>query len=174
MMAEELEPSTVRNMLLPLRAIYRQALTLDEVAVNPTAGVQLPAVRGRHERIAAPAEAARLIAALPAGDRAVWATALYAGLRSGELQALPDELVDVEGNVIRVEWSWDPKDERSAQEPRRATHRSRAHRTAQVPARAPASPRTARRPVLRPARRPAVLKPVAQSAGDASVGAGGS
>jgi integrase len=114
MMAEELEPSTVRNMLLPLRAIYRQALALDEVAVNPTAGIQLPAVRGRRERIATPAEAARLIAALPAGDRAVWATALYAGLRSGELQALPDELVDVEGNVIRVEWSWDPKDGRVA------------------------------------------------------------
>ena len=66
MMAEELEPSTVRNMLLPLRAIYRQALALDEVAVNPTAGIQLPAVRGRRERIASPAEAARLIAALPA------------------------------------------------------------------------------------------------------------
>jgi len=65
MMGEGLEPSTVRNALLPLRAIYRQALALDEVAVNPTTGVQLPAVRGKRERIASPAEAAHLIAALP-------------------------------------------------------------------------------------------------------------
>jgi integrase len=108
MMADGVGASTVRNSLLPLRAIYRQALALDEVAVNPTAGVQLPAVRGKRERIAAPAEAAQLIAALPQRDRAVWATAMYAGLRSGELQALTDELVDLDSDVIRVQWSWDP------------------------------------------------------------------
>jgi integrase len=109
LIAAELSPSTIRNALMPLRAIYRYALALDEVAVNPTAGVQLPAVRGMSARIASPAEAARLIAALPARDRALWATAMYAGLRSGELQALPDELVDLDANVIRVRWSWDPK-----------------------------------------------------------------
>ena len=32
---------------------------------------------------------------------------MFAGLRSGELQALPDELVDLDANVIRVRWSWD-------------------------------------------------------------------
>jgi len=114
MMVDGLGASTVRNSLMPLRAIYRQALALDEVAVNPTAGVQLPAVRGKRERIAEPAEAARLIAALPQRDRAVWATAMYAGLRSGELQALTDELVDLESNLIRVQWSWDPKEGRVA------------------------------------------------------------
>lgn len=109
MMADGLGASTIRNALMPLRAIYRQALALDEVAVNPTAGVQLPAVRGKRERIAPPAEAVRLIDALPQHDRAVWATAMYAGLRSGELQALTDDLVDLDANVIRVRWSWDPK-----------------------------------------------------------------
>ena len=109
MMADGLGASTIRNALMPLRAIYRHALMLDEVAVNPTSGVQLPAVRGRRERIASPAEAEQLIAALPPADRALWATAMYAGLRSGELQALPDGLVDLERNVIRVHWSWDPK-----------------------------------------------------------------
>jgi integrase len=108
MMADGVGASTVRNSLLPLRAIYRQALALDEVAVNPTAGVQLPAVRGKRERIAAPTEAAQLIAAVPQRDRAVWATTMYAGLRSGELQALTDELVDLDSDVIRVQWSWDP------------------------------------------------------------------
>ena len=75
MMNDGLGASTVCNSLMPLRAIYRQALALDEVAVNPTTGVQLPAVRGKRERIASPAEAAQLIAALPQLDRAVWATA---------------------------------------------------------------------------------------------------
>ena len=78
------------------------------MAVNPTTGVQLPALRGKRERIASPTEASQLLAALPQRDRAVWATALYAGLRSGELQALTDELVDLDSNVIRVHWSWDP------------------------------------------------------------------
>ena len=114
LMAEGVGPSTIRNSLMPLRAIYRYALALDEVSVNPTSGVQLPAVRGRRERIAAPAEAARLIDALPAHDQALWATALYAGLRSGELQALTDELVDLDSNLIHVKWSWDPKEGRIA------------------------------------------------------------
>lgn len=109
LMAEGLSASSIRNALLPLRAIYRNALALDEVAVNPTTGVQLPAVRGRRERIASPGEAAELIAALPKPDRALWATALYAGLRSGEMQALADELVDLDKNLLHVQWSWDPK-----------------------------------------------------------------
>jgi integrase len=109
LMAEGLSASSIRNALLPVRAIYRNALALDEVAVNPTTGVQLPAVRGRRERIASPAEAAELITALPKQDRALWATALYAGLRSGELQALADEAVDLDKNLIHVQWSWDPK-----------------------------------------------------------------
>jgi integrase len=109
LMADGLSASSICNALMPLRAIYRHALDLDEVAVNPTTGVQLPAVRGRRERIVSPAEAAKLIAALPKRDRALWATAMYGGLRSGELQALPDEQVDLDKNLIRVHWSWDPK-----------------------------------------------------------------
>lgn len=89
LMAEGLSASSVRNALLPLRAIYRNALALDEVAVNPTSGVQLPAVRGRRERIASPAEAADLIAALPQRDRALWATALYAGCARASSRRLP-------------------------------------------------------------------------------------
>ena len=37
----------------------------------------------------------------------MWATALYAGLRLGELQALREEDVDLIAGVIRVERSWD-------------------------------------------------------------------
>jgi integrase len=108
LLAQGVDPSTIRNTFLPLRAIYRRAISRADVSVNPAAGLTLPAVRGRRERIASPAEAAVLIDALPdEHDRAVWATALYAGLRLGELQALRDEDVDLQAGVIRVERSWD-------------------------------------------------------------------
>jgi integrase len=95
---------------MPLRAIFRRAVNRGEVAVNPTTGLELPAVRGRRDRIADPEEARELIAALPPQDRAIWATALYAGLRRGELMALRWDDVDLEGRRIRVARSWDVKE----------------------------------------------------------------
>jgi integrase len=105
--AEGLSPSSVRNTILPLRAIFRRALNRGEVAVNPTLKLSLPAVRGRRDRIAAPAEANALLDALPEFERAIWATALFAGLRLGELQALDWSHVDLNQNLITVERSWD-------------------------------------------------------------------
>jgi integrase len=107
--AEGLSPSTVRNTLMPLRAIYRRALLRGVVAVNPTLGLQLPAVSGKRERIAGPEEAARLLATLKHTDRVLWATAMYAGLRLGEIRALQWCDVDLAGGVLRVERSWDEK-----------------------------------------------------------------
>jgi integrase len=104
------DPSTIRNAIMPLRVIYRRALARGEVALNPTAGLELPAVRGRRDRIADPAEAAQLLAALSEDDRPLWATALYAGLRRGELMSLAWEDVDLAAGLIRVERSYDPKE----------------------------------------------------------------
>ncbi len=109
LVARGLAPSTTRNAVLPLRAIFRRAVARSEVVQNPTLGLSLPAVRGSRERVARPEEARTLIAAVPVGDRALWATALYAGLRRGELQALRWEDVDLEAGLVRVERSWDPK-----------------------------------------------------------------
>ena len=65
-------------------------------------------MRGRRDRIATPEEAAQLIAAAPAQATArCGPTALYAGLRRGELMALRWEDVDLAAGVIRVERSWD-------------------------------------------------------------------
>lgn len=105
--ADGLDPSTIKNTLNPLQAIYRRALSRDEVAINPTTGLELPAVRGTRERIASPAEAAELLAALPDDDRALWATAFYAGLRRGELRALKWSDVNLKGRMIRVERTLD-------------------------------------------------------------------
>jgi integrase len=100
--------STIGVTLLPIRALCRRALSLGQIAVNPCTGLELPAVRGRRERYATPEEAEKLLEAVPQRDRAIWATAMYAGLRRGELRALRAEDVDLAGGVIRVERGWDP------------------------------------------------------------------
>jgi integrase len=110
MVAEGLNPSTIGVTLLPLRAIYRRAMNRGDVAINPTAGLELPRVTSARDRVVAPDQAARLIAALPVQDQALWSTAMYAGLRRGELQALRWTDVDLAGGVIRVERSWDAKE----------------------------------------------------------------
>jgi integrase len=64
----------------------------------------------KRDRVASPREAERLLEALPESDRALWASALDAGLRRGELQALDWMSVDMKSGVIRVERSWDDKE----------------------------------------------------------------
>jgi integrase len=105
--AKGLSASTVRNAIVPLRAICRRAVARRQIQVNPTAGLELPAVEGRRDRFATPKEAEVLIATVPEQDRVLWATAMYAGLRRGELRAMRWEDVDLAAGVIRVERSWD-------------------------------------------------------------------
>src|SRR5262249_18712871 len=109
LVAKGKSPSTVRNTILPLRAIYRRAIARSEVLTNPTLGLSLPRHRQRRERIARPAEAKALLEGLPIDDRALFATALYAGLRRGELRALRWQDVDFAAGLIRVERSWDDR-----------------------------------------------------------------
>jgi integrase len=109
LLAQGLSASSVKVTLLPLRAIFRYAIERGGLAVNPCDGIRLPAVRGGRDRIVGPVEAEALLAALAPGDRALWATAMYAGLRCGELQALRVESIDLAAGVVRVERSWDTK-----------------------------------------------------------------
>jgi integrase len=107
LLGEGLSPSTVGNTLNPLQAMYRHAIRRDFVVVNPTRDVELPADRSRRDRIASAAEAERLLLALPVEDRPIWATAFYAGLRRGEIQALRPSDVDFASSEITVNRSWD-------------------------------------------------------------------
>jgi integrase len=131
--ATGLSASSIRNTILPLRAIYRRALDRGQIALNPTLKLALPAVRGTRERIAIPSEATKLLDTLPLPERTIWATALYAGLRLGELQALDWNHIDLDHNLIHVERSWDrtagyiePKS-RSGRRRVPITHTLRAH-----------------------------------------------
>jgi integrase len=103
-----LSSRTVSNVLNPIQAFYRWQIDRDELTYNPSARIDLPnGDAPRPSRVATPAEAAALLAALPMGDRPVWATAFYAGLRRGELQALRVRDIDFEANLIAVERGWD-------------------------------------------------------------------
>jgi integrase len=108
--AEGQAASTIRNSIKPLQAIYRRARSREGLPINPTHDLELPAPRPKEVEIVAPETAADLLAAVPSEDRALWATALYAGLRYGELRALRWSAVDLAGGTIRIRESWDPKE----------------------------------------------------------------
>jgi integrase len=100
--------STIRNAFVPLQAIYRRAVRNGTVPMNPALDLELPTPESR-KRAATPAQALELLETL--GDlRPLWATAFYAGLRRGELQALRVRNVDVEADTLGVEKGWDPID----------------------------------------------------------------
>jgi integrase len=101
---------TIETTINAIRAIYRHEIGRDRVKNNPTRGVTLPSGGNRRERFATPTEAKALLAALSDEDRAVWATAFYAGLRRGELMALRDRAIDLKAGEIRVHAGWDPEE----------------------------------------------------------------
>lgn len=103
-------PATIRNSLKPLQAVFRRARTREGLALNPTHDLELPAPNPAEVQIVAPETAATLLRALPVEDRAIWSTAIYAGLRYGELRALRWAAIDLASKTIRVRESWDPKE----------------------------------------------------------------
>jgi integrase len=112
LVAQGLAAVTVQCAILPLRAIYARLVDRGDLAVNPTSRVAVPKVKRARDRIHIPAldDAAKLLDALEMRDRALYGTALYAGLRLGELQALKWEHVDLATGVIHVEAGWDRAD----------------------------------------------------------------
>jgi hypothetical protein len=87
-------------------------LPLDESARHrhdrPDRRPRLPQKPSRQRVPPSPADAARLLAAVPEPNRPTWATAMLAGLRRGEILALALQNVDLSTGVRRVERSYDP------------------------------------------------------------------
>jgi integrase len=110
LIGQGLAGSTVRNALDPLRRIFDRALKRDQVAIDPTDGIDWPGTSAKRDNVITPAEATSLLEVLPVGERAIWATALYAGLRAGELRALRVENVDLEAGIVHVVCGWDDVD----------------------------------------------------------------
>ena len=112
LVARKLSSSKVRNVVTPLQALYRWTRRRGLVDIDPTDDLELPEVTGSREWDGTPADVAALLAALPEEDRALWATAAYAGPRRGELRALRVvDLVGLEADAeerwISVERGWD-------------------------------------------------------------------
>jgi integrase len=70
---------------MPLRTIYRRALHRGDVMVNPTLGLELPAIEGKRDRVASPDEAAELLAALPEAEPAIVGDRLLRGPAHGRV-----------------------------------------------------------------------------------------
>jgi integrase len=106
-LADGATPALIEATCTPLRAILARAVERNIISINPALGLRIPTDRKRRERIAPPKECRALLDALRASDRALWATALFAGLRRGELQALRVQDIDLAAGVIHVRGSWD-------------------------------------------------------------------
>jgi integrase len=109
LVADGVAPATINTVVGALGAVYGRAVHDDELQISPTRGVKVPAARNARERYVTREEAVALLAAAPERDKAIWATAIYAGLRRGELMALTWEDIDLKAGVIHVRRSWDPE-----------------------------------------------------------------
>jgi integrase len=107
LLADGVTPALIEATCAPLRAIFARAVERNVITINPTAGLRIPTDRKRRERIAPPQECRALLDALRVEDRALWATAMYAGLRRGELMALRIEDIDLSASLLHVRGSWD-------------------------------------------------------------------
>jgi integrase len=123
MLAKGLSGSRVLGTLNALRAVLRRPLAHDELVTDPTSRLDLPATAGSRDRAASPQEAAELLAALPDEDRALWAVAIYGGLRRGELRALRCSDLDPGLTEIHVRHGWDDVDGQIAPKSEKGTRR---------------------------------------------------
>jgi integrase len=104
----DMSARSASNAINPFQAFFQREIREERLTDNPTKGIDLPiGTSKRPRRIVSPAEAVALLAALPVEDRPIWATAFYAGLRRGELQALRCIDVDLGRKLIYVRKGWD-------------------------------------------------------------------
>jgi integrase len=108
-----LSGQTVLNAIIPLRCIVRYARKRKGLTSNPTDGLEVPEGGQRRERAETPVGAAALLDPLDEEAKPIYATAFYAGLRRGELQALrASDVRGLDGDgvaAISVRRSWDAK-----------------------------------------------------------------
>lgn len=97
-------PSTVRNIMAPLRALFATAVEEGVVRTNPCAGLRLPGgtTPDRHARALTEDELARLVQEVPEAWRLVVQFLAQTGLRIGELIALRWEDIDLGARRVKV------------------------------------------------------------------------
>jgi len=95
--------SSVRGVVNSLRALYTWAEDRDLVSHNPAARVKLPAMNATPiERVATPAEFARLLAALGTVDALAYGLAAYAMARAEQIRRARWQDVDLKVGAIEL------------------------------------------------------------------------
>lgn len=95
--------SRIRSMVNALRSLYRWAQDCELVGRDPAANVRLPAMDATpRDRVAAPAEFARLLAAVKPEDAVPWALAGYATARKQEIRVVDSSHVDLKLGAVEL------------------------------------------------------------------------
>ena len=101
---KRLSASTVKNTLMPLRNIAKEAMRHRVLRFDPFLGVELPRSDEVEREAVTAADAVQFLAVLDDPEKSYWAVAFYAGLRRGEISAL--RWNDVQPLTIRVDESY--------------------------------------------------------------------
>ena len=121
--AQGLSGSTVRGILVPLGRILAHATRRGMIADNPLRRLERwerPRVVRREMRILAPAEIDALLAAARPMYRTLLATAVFTGLRQGELLGLQWADVDLDAGLVHVRRQLDRNGDYTEPKTRRA------------------------------------------------------
>jgi len=103
-----LAPASVNRLRAMVSTAWNRARKAGLVhGMNPAADVESRKVPKRAPAFLEPQEVPRLLAELSAADRALVATALYAGLRKGELFGLKKRDVDLDRRLLMIRRSYD-------------------------------------------------------------------
>lgn len=95
------KPSTVRNELMVLSGIFREAIRAGQVAANPVTSSRKPRVENKMFRYLSQEEEDRLLAAAPEPLRSQIEFAILTGLREGEQTGLVRGDLQDRGIVVR-------------------------------------------------------------------------
>jgi integrase len=101
-----LSPWSVHGVLSPLSALFQYAIQNEWTERNPVRALdkgQRPRIERKNRRILSGEEIARLLAATPERYRLALSTAVYTGVRVGELCGLVWGNVDFDAGLVRVE-----------------------------------------------------------------------
>ncbi len=101
---------TIRTVLTPLSRLLNHAVRRRVIAVSPFSRLdrmERPAVWIAEQKILTRTDIGRLLSGAPPRFRTLLATAVFTGLRQGELLGLTWEELDFEGGLVRVRKSLD-------------------------------------------------------------------
>ncbi len=106
--SDHLSPQSVNHLRRFLHAIFNKARECDRFAgPNPISPVRKRKVPKRLPDFLRAEEVPRVFDALSSQHRPLFATAVYTGMRKGELLGLKKTDIDFEANLIRVQRSYD-------------------------------------------------------------------